>query len=103
MATLTAPLGVALNTVAATDSVVEDLSPGVTLTADVIDQIVTGKAPAGPDDGVPDLVVGTGSVADTVGSIIDLSRGTQSAAIPNKIVAFLAKTFSIDIILVSIA
>ena len=100
---LAAPLGVPLNAVAAADPVVEDLSPGVALTADVVDQVVPRQTSAGPDNGVPDLVVGTGSMADPVGGVVDFSRGTDTAAVPDQVVALLADTLAVHVVLVGIA
>ena len=103
VASLTASLPVALNAVTASDSVVEDLSPGVALTADVVDEVVAGKTPAGPDDGVPHFVVGAGSVTDPVGRVIDFSRRTNSAAVANQVVSFFANTLSVNVVFVGIA
>jgi len=60
VASLSGGLLVTRNAVAAAGPVAVDLSPGVALGADVVDQVESGEAPTGPDDGVPDFVLGAG-------------------------------------------
>lgn len=103
MASLTGGLLVSGHAVAAAGSVAVDLSPGVALGADVVDEIESWEAPAGPDDGVPDLVLGAGGVADSVGGLVDLGGRAQSAGVADEVVSLSADTLSVDKLLVGVA
>ena len=103
MTSLSGGLLVARNAVATAVPVVVDLSPGVALGADVVDQVESGEAPAGPDDGVPDFVLGTGRVADPVGRFVDLGGRAESAGVTNQVIALSANAFSVNKLLVGVA
>ena len=75
---------------------VKDLSSWVALAADIVDQVEPRKAPASSNNGVPNFIVGARSVTDSIGSIIDFSRRTNSATVADQVVSFLANTVSIE-------
>ena len=103
LASLTTSLLVSFDTVTASDSMVKDLSSWVALTADIVDQVESRKAPASSNNGVPNFIVGARSVTDSIGSIIDFSRRTNAATVAYQVVSFLANTVSIDIIFIRVA
>ena len=103
MATLTTSSLVARDAIAAAQSMVVDLSFGVALTADTVDEIITWKTSAGSDDGVPNFIVLARFVTDSVGGIIDFSRGAQAARVANQVVSFTADAFTINVLFVGVA
>lgn len=103
MASLSGGLFVSVNAVAAASSMVVDLGPGVALGADVVDQVVSGETPAGPDDGVPDLVFSAGGVADSVGGVVDLGGGAETAAVSDEVISFPADALAVDELFVGVA
>jgi len=79
VASLSTCFFVAVNAVTALVFLVVELGLRVADAALSSDQVVAGKASAGTDSWVPDFVDFTRSMADTIGSIIDLSGRADSA------------------------
>lgn len=94
---------VAFLAVTALGLVVVELGPEVTMAANTVDQVITGQASTSTDDGVPNLVIFAGRVADSVVLFVDCSGGTHSAAVTDQIVTFSAETFSIDVSFIRVA
>lgn len=94
---------VALDAVAALQSLVVDLGGGVALRADAADQVVAGQAAAGSDGWVPHLVGLASDPADPVGGVVGLGGRANSAAVADEVVAGLADAVAVDVLLVGVA
>ncbi len=103
IASLSTGFSVPVNAVAALVLLVVDLGLGIADAAHSSDEVVTWEASAGADGGVPNFVYFARRVADTIGSVVDLSRRANSARISNQIVSSLALTSSISPFLIGIA
>ena len=103
MASLTTSSLIAFNTDAASVSMAVNLSSGIALTADIINEVVSGKASASSDYGVPNFISLARFVANTISSIINFSWRAKTAAVSNEIVSLSANAFSINISFIGVA
>jgi len=95
IAALSACFLVAVDAVTALVLLVVELGIRVTDTAHASDKVIAWQASAGTDGGVPNFVDFARSVADTIGSIVDLSGRANSTRVSNQVVSSLALAGSV--------
>jgi hypothetical protein len=73
------------------------------LRADATDKVESGKASAGTDGGVPNLISLASGAANAVSSIVGLSGRADTAAVADQVVSWLAFASTINPLFVGIA
>jgi hypothetical protein len=103
VASLSADFLIPGNAVAALALLVVNLSPGVALTADAVNQVEPWEAAASSDGRVPYLVCLALCAANSIYSIVGLSGRAHSARVSDQVVSFLTDALSILIDLIGVA
>lgn len=94
---------VSVDAVATLKLLIVDLSLRVAERADSSNEVVTWKASARSNGGIPNLVSLASSSADSVGGVIAQSRRADAARVSDEVVSILANTFSINVFFIRVA